>query len=367
MPNARISPAASKPVHRRQVIKSAVATLAIPHIVTRGQSASQTIIGSGDYEYEVIHNYPQLPDQYSWQTTHNVAVDRDQNLYVIHEGDVKKKDHPAIFVFDSDGQYIRSFGSQFQGGGHGLEIRKEAGEEFLYVTGYKSIKSIAKLTMTGEQVWLSRAPMSSGVYRAGEDQGDSFGFQRDRFLPTNFAFLPDGGFLVADGYGSYYIHRYNKDGEWVSCFGGPGQDNGKFNTPHGLTLDDRDPQNPIVVVADRANNQIQRLSLDGEHIETIQGFGLPANIQVQGQLMLVPELYARLSILDSQNRIVAQLGDDAARLKADTRKEIRRTPEMWIDGKFITPHDACFDAQGNIFVAEYVPNLGRVTKLRKTS
>ena len=83
--------------------------------------------------------------------------------------------------------------------------------------------------------------------------------------------------------------------------------------------------------------------------------------------MLVPELYARLSILGKDNQIVARLGDDSERLMADKQKKIRTSPSQWIEGKFVTPHDACFDASGNIYVAEYVPNLGRVTKLRKVS
>ncbi len=269
----------------------AAASVVSPLLITKCRAAEPVVIGSGEHTYEVIHHYPKLPDQFRWQTTHNVGVDKAQNLYVIHEGDVQMKDHPAIFVFDPSGQYVRSFGSQFQGGGHGLEIRAESGQEFLYVTGYKSIKSFAKLTLRGEQIWTLRAPMESGVYRAGEDQGSSFGFQRDRFLPTNFAFLPDGGFLLADGYGSYYIHRYDNNAKWVSSFGGPGSGAGKFNTPHGLTLDDRNPEHPVIVIADRANNQLQRLTIDGEYIDTIDGFGLPANVQVQGDLMLVPELY----------------------------------------------------------------------------
>jgi hypothetical protein len=358
-------------VSRRRFLGAAavgpIATIAAPAILCAGKVDQPIVIGSGEHQYEVIHHYPRLPDQFTWQTTHNVAVDAAQNLYVIHEGDVKKKDHPAIFVFDPSGKYIRSFGSQFQGGGHGLEIRQESGEEFLYVTGYKSIKSLAKLTLRGEQIWKLRAPMESGMYRDGEDQGDSFGFQRDRFLPTNFAFLPDGGFMLADGYGSYYIHRYDKNARWVSCFGGAGSGGGKFNTPHGLTLDDRDADHPVIVVADRANNALQRFTLDGKYLNTIEGFGLPANVQVQGDLMLVPELYARLSILGKDNQVVARLGDDSERLKADKRKQIRVSPSRWIDGKFITPHDACFDAAGNIYVAEYVPKLGRVTKLRKLS
>ena len=361
-----------RPTHtRRRFLSSATSaagvTLAAPYVICSRQAAGATILGSGEYTYEAIHQYPQLPDPFTWQTTHNVAVDRDQNLYVIHEGDVRKKDHPAIFVFDETGKYVRSFGQQFQGGGHGLEIRTEGRDEFLYVTGYKSIKAISKLTLSGEPVWTRRAPMQSDVYREGEDQGDSFGFQRDRFLPTNFAFLPDGGFLLADGYGAYVIHRYDQDANWVSCFGGPGKGEGTFNTPHGLTLDDRDPENPVVVVADRANNALQRLTIEGEYLDTISGLGLPANVQVSGDLMLVPELYARLTLFDRKNQPIARLGDDSQRLRADRRKRIRVTPQEWIEGKFVTPHDACFDAEGNIFVAEYVPNRGRVTKLRKVS
>ena len=38
--------------------------------------------------------------------------------------------------------------------------------------------------------------MASGVYAAGEDTKPEKKWGRDRFLPTNFAFLDDGGFLA---------------------------------------------------------------------------------------------------------------------------------------------------------------------------
>src|SRR4029077_9124047 len=142
--------------------------------------------------------------------------DRAGNVYIIHEGQEDRRDHPAIFVFDRDGKYVRSFGGQFAGGAHGMDLRDEGGEEFLYVSSYRP-KTFAKLSLTGDVVWQKFAPMESKIYAEGEDKDRHEYGKRDTFMPTNFAFLPDGGFLVADGYGSYWIHRYDKDANWLSC------------------------------------------------------------------------------------------------------------------------------------------------------
>src|SRR5262245_28499592 len=113
---------------------TATAVLAMPRVLTAQKSEKQLVVGEGEHRYEVQHNWPQLPDKYSWQTTHNVAVDREGLLYVIHEGRENLKEHPSIFVFDDKGRFVRAFGNQFQGGGHGLEVRTEGRDQFLYVT-----------------------------------------------------------------------------------------------------------------------------------------------------------------------------------------------------------------------------------------
>ncbi|RMG40318.1 MAG: hypothetical protein D6725_03615, partial [Planctomycetota bacterium] len=300
--------------------------------------------------------------KYQWQTTHNVALDKAGNLYVIHEGRADRKDHPAIFVFDPQGKFVKAFGQPFQGGGHGLEVREEDGQEFLYVCAYQHLKTFAKLDLNGEVVWQKYAPMESGVYAKGEDTNPQRIWGRNRFMPTNFAFLDDGGFLLADGYGSYYIHRYDKDANWKGMFGGPGPGEGKFQTPHGLWIDRRGGKEPTVVVTDRAHHTVQILTLDGKHLQTLTGFGLPANIDTWQNLMLVPELHARVSILDENNRVVARLGDDSERVKKV--KNLRANPKLWHPGKFVHPHDACFDRDGNIFVAEWVAT-GRVSRLKR--
>jgi len=344
------------------VAASTAVILGAPASVTASKTGSKTVVGEGPHQFEIQHDWPQLPDKFSWQTTHNVALDKAGHLYVIHEGHADKKDHPSIFVFDPDGKYVRSFGQQFQGGGHGIEVREENGEEFLYIAAYKHLKTFAKLTLTGETVWQQYAPMQSGVYAEGEDKNRKNEWGRDRFLPTNFAFLDDGGFLLADGYGSFYIHRYDKDAKWVSCFGGAGAGEGKFATAHGLWIDNRPGGEKQIVVTDRAHHTLQCFDMDGKYVQTVTGFGLPANVDTWKGLLLVPELAARVTLLDTDMQVVDHLGKPVG---TDAKNKPNRADRnTWQDGQFVHPHDACFDPDGNIFVAEWVAT-GRISRMKR--
>jgi hypothetical protein len=377
--SANSSPHPSRRTFVKQVAAGSLAALAAPAIVTAAKTdAAITVVGDGDHKYEANHNWAQLPGEFTWQTTHNVAVDGNGLVYVIHEGRLDQPDHPAIFVFDGDGKYVRSFGNQFQGGGHGLEVHREGSDEFLYVTAYQTKRSFAKLTLKGDTVWHNHAPMQAGIYASGEDVAprakDDNPWGRDRFHPTNFAFHPDDGFFLADGYGGFCIHRYDADGKWQSKFGKPSDDadaDGTFDTPHGVWIDDRAeseasaPGEPLIVVADRANARLQWFTLDGEHRRTQDDFLLPANVDRRGDLLIVPDLIGRVTLLGRDNKVIAHLGDDSERINAEKPNwKIRGDESMWLPGKFIHPHDACFDADGNIYVAEWVAR-GRVTKLTK--
>lgn len=343
-----------------------------PGVHTDDKTDKHMIVGEGDYQYQISHDHFQLPDKFHWQVTHNVAVDSQGRVYIIHEGRANLKEHPSIFVFDAAGKYIKSFGQKYQGGGHGLEIKQEGSEEFIYVTTVVGDRVFAKLTLEGEELWERRAPMQAlidgkPIYPEGEDTKSITEWgRRDNYKPTNIAFLDDGEFLVADGYGAYVIHRHDKEGNYVSTMGTMGRNDGQFMLPHGLWIDRRDPEQQKVVITDRSNNRLQWMTIEGEHLKTMGGFLLPANIDIQGDLMLVPELQARITLMDAQDNIVACLGDDAEyrkRLLAN-KKQMRREPKTWQDGKFLHPHDACFDAEGNIIVAEWVQG-GRVTKLTR--
>lgn len=360
----------TRSVSRRRFLAATAVIAAAPRVLTAPKSPRPLVIGTGEHRYEVLHNWAQLPAKYSWQTTHNVAVDRQGLLYVIHEGRENLKEHPSIFVFDRKGKFVRAFGNQFQGGGHGLEVRLEGKQEFLYVTGYQQLKNFAKLTLRGEVVWEKRAPMASGLYPVNEDTRPTKRWGRDAFMPTNFAFTPDGGFFLADGYGSFRIHRYDKEGNWVSMFGEPGTGPGQFNTPHGVWIDDRPGRSPSVVVTDRANKRLQWFTFEGKHLKTLDGFILPANADSRKDVLLVPDLSARITLLDKNDNVITHLGEDPAWreqvLKDGMKLRSSATGEGWVSGKFLHPHDACFDRNGDIYVAEWV-NTGRITKLRKVS
>jgi hypothetical protein len=83
-------------------------------------------------------------------------------------------------------------------------------------------------------------------------------------------------------------------------------------------------------------------------------------------VLLVPDLHARVSLFDKDNKPIVHLGDDADWIAQVKKLKIRNDEKLWKPGKFVHPHDACFDKDGNIFVVEWV-QTGRVTLLKHVS
>ena len=310
------------------------------------------VVGAGAFKYEAIHGWGEVPAHVKWGETHGVAIDAAGLVYIKHRSHTPEP-IDAIVVFDPAGKFVRSFGKEYHGGGHGIDIRKEGGEEFLYLSDVKH-GLVAKTNLKGEPVWVKGRPEEPGVYSD----------PKTKYSPTNVAFAPDGGFYIADGYGAHYIHQYDQAAKWVRTWGGEGAEPGKFKTPHGLWLDNRPGREPTLVVADRANSRLQYFSLDGQHLSFAGDVSFPAHFDIRGDVLLVPDLHARVTLFDKDNHVLTHLGYDPEWTKAvlDGFK-MRGTPDKWETGRFVHPHDACFDRDGNIFVVEWVPT-GRVTKLR---
>jgi hypothetical protein len=342
---------------------ASTATASGPFVQASDKAGSQhPVIGQGEHRYECFHNWGEVPSSIRWRETHGVAIDKAGFIYIKHRaGDQMPKSsddaQDTIVVFDPEGKFVRSFGKEYHGGGHGIDIRDENGQEFLYLSCMFPVNLVVKSDLKGEVVWIKKAPQEPHVY----DKPNT------PFSPTNVAFAPDGGFYVGDGYGSNYIHQYDKDSKWVRTFGGSGDGPGQFKTPHGLWLDNRTGREVQLVVADRANHRLQYLSLDGKPVSINRDVSFPAHFDVRGEVLLVPDLHARVSLFDKDNTVLVHLGYDQAWTdRVLDGFKIRTQPDRWPAGKFIHPHDACFDKEGNIFVAEWV-QTGRVSFLRHVS
>ena len=325
--------------------------LAAPLILgaTNKSGSKKPILGEGEHTYEVTHNWGELPADIQYGNTHGVCEDSHGHIYIHHTVYSTSEKPDSMVVFDHKGKFIKSWGKEFKGGAHGLHIHKEGKQEFLYLCDTKR-GLMVKTTLNGEEVFTLGYPKEAEPYT-----------KQIKYSPTNLAIAPNGDIYIGDGYGSSYINQYDSQGKYIRTFGGPGKEAGQLLCPHGIIIDTR-PAEPVLVVADRTNKRIQRFTLDGKHIDFLYGTNAPChfNIYKNGDVV-VPDLFARVTLMDKDNKIITELGDDSHSEYMKTRKMTR---DHFTPGKFVCPHGACFDHAGNIYVVEWV-EVGRVSKLHK--
>ncbi len=342
---------------RRTFLRQCSTGLSAPLILgaQNKSGGKRPVLGTGDHTYEVTHDWGQLPADIQYGNTHGVCEDSQGRIYVHHTVFATSEKPDSMVIFDGDGNFIKSWGKDFKGGAHGLTIHREGTNEFLYLCDTKRAL-VVKTTLDGEEVFTIGYPKEAEPYSKPGPDGKPI-----KYSPTNLAVAPNGDFYVADGYGSSYINQYNSQGHYIRTFGGPGKEAGQLLCPHGIMVDTRGPE-PVLTVADRTNQRLQRFTLNGKHIDFMYGTPAPCHFSVHknGDIVL-PDLFARVTLLDRHNQLITQLGDDSYSNYMETRKLTR---DHFTPGRFVCPHGACFDHAGNIYVVEWV-EVGRVSKLQK--
>ena len=200
------------------------------------------IVGSGEYTYEALDGWEQLPDGVRLVECPGVAVDSQDRVYVL----TRNPDHP-VQVFDREGSWLTSFGQGvFSERTHGLFIGPD---ESVYAAD-DGTHTITKFTTEGELV------MTLGERYAPSEKWKGAPFNR----PTHAAVSPNTGEIyVSDGYGNSRIHKYTPDGRLLLSWGEPGIDPGQFIRPHNIAVDGNDR----VLVADRECHRVQVFDAQG--------------------------------------------------------------------------------------------------------
>jgi DNA-binding beta-propeller fold protein YncE len=303
----------------------------IAHILLGLIALVSTTTFAAEIKYSVASNFfEEKPDNKPLGSCHGgVVLDKAGNIYVTTDTE------RGIVVFSPAGKFLRAFGPTRI---HGLELRKEKGGEFIYAAR-PSDHEVVKLKLDGMSEWAIHFPKESGIYK-----------DADGFKPCAVTVAPDGSIFLADGYGSNFVLKFNKDRKFVKAFGGPGAEEGKFNTCHGIALDARQKK-PLLLVCNRNNNRVEHWDLDGNFVRVIQkDLRMPAAVQIRGDYAVFPELQGRVTVLDKAGNIVAQVGDNP---NAAQRANFGLPQDQWKEGICNSPHGAAIDKKGNLIVAEW--------------
>ena len=284
-----------------------------------------TIVGHGDYKYEIKENFAKLPDGWSFKEVAAVGVDRQDNVYCFTRGE-----HPVI-VFDRHGNFLRSWGEGQYIRAHGVHMGPD---DSIYLTDDGG-HFVRKCSLDGQVLLELGVPGKPAPYLSGEP------FNRC----THTALSPKGEIYVSDGYGNAKVHKYAPDGKLLLSWGEPGSDPGQFNLVHNICTD----ADGWVYVADRENHRVQVFDGNGKYETQWNNLHRPCGLYMDyvrhpvcyiGELSvnrLNANLGPRVSIVDNQGKLLSRIGDPFA----------GRAPTS-----FIGPHGLTVDSHGDLYVAE---------------
>ncbi|MGB0881047.1 MAG: 6-bladed beta-propeller, partial [Polaribacter sp.] len=293
------------------------------------------------HQYKVDMNWGNLnPSKVPVQDCHEIIQDSKGRIVMLTNHTKNN-----IIIYDKSGRLIKTWGTSYPGG-HGLTLVKENGEDFLLITDYER-HQVIKTTIDGKVVFEIDYPAETGMYAS-----------KEAFKPTETTVLPNGDFYVADGYGNQYITHYNYKGELLHIFGGRGTSESQFLNAHGICLDDRNPQEPCLLISAREQNILKRFSLEGKYL---------SSIPVPGALICRPVIHKKniyfavlkskksanddsgfLLIMDENNKVVSCPGATAPEYEQGTLNELYQSIRL-----FQYPHDVCIDEDENIYVAQW--------------
>lgn len=350
------------PVRRNRRDFMAIAagtTLAAGSSLARAATADRPVtIGTGSATFAIDEAWGKLPEGMKYGFGCAVVADSRDRIIV-----TSRSTSPCVAIFDKDGKLLETWSKEFATGiglegpaqvaatAHGLYCSREPGGEFLYWTENVAGKDTGRI---GARVY--KTDMSGKVlHTLGNVKQESATSQKvDWTNPTDVAVAPTGDVYIVDGYGSQKVYRFDRNFKHIKTIGGRGKEHGQFSTCHGVWVSTLRKE-PEVYIADRANGRIEVFDLELTYKRTIGGFRAPCCFYQHGGRIYVPELGARVTVIDADDKVVAHLGDGQGAKDNQTRGDL-----------FAAPHALTLTSSGDLYVVEWLGN-GRPRKFRKVA
>ncbi|HAE32834.1 MAG TPA: hypothetical protein DCF86_03235 [Dehalococcoidia bacterium] len=266
--------------------------------------------GNGQHTYELIQDWAKLPDSETFGIVSTVATDSEDRVYVLQRKD------PPVMVFDSNGNFLNSWGNGNINSPHGMTITND----IVYITDRDDSVAIS-YTLDGRpiQVFGQRGRHSD---TGAKNPGDLVPSAAGPFnYPTEMAPGPNGDIYVSDGYRNARVHRFSPDGDLINSWGEPGNGgHGQFHLPHSLLID----PDGKVYVCDRANRRVQIFTAGGEFITMWTGMGGPNDIARDSNGVF----YLCEQAADDDGPVVTIRDGDGSVM---ARWDIRHAHGLWVD------------------------------------
>lgn len=260
-------------------------------------------------DYVLDPDWPKpLPDDIEWGQVPNVTIDQDGYIYAFHRSE------PPVLKFDSEGNLVDTFGSDFVNRPHGFRVTPDG---TIWATDYHRQLGHTVTRIDTEGRILLRLG-ARGFTGSGPNTFNG---------PADVAQAPNGDFFVADGHWNNRIVKYDRSGRYLMEWGGKGAGQGQLDVPHSIVIDRRGR----VLVGDRSNHRIQIFTQTGEYITEWDQFGWPSGLFIDDNDVLY--------VADYQDKLGVTYGsaDDG-------------TVMGFIGGT--APEGVVVDADGNVYVGE---------------
>jgi streptogramin lyase len=250
---------------RRRVAPWLAALLVLPAAATLAAQPAPPQIA-----FESVPDFFKLPPDLYFGEAAGVAVDSHGNVFVFSRGNTSGPAFGAaaaqLLEFDPSGHFMREIGHNLYGWSFAHSVRIDRHDN-IWVAD-KGSNVVVRFNPQG------RVTLVLGRKAEASDEDAHPLAHPNPPLPpvdgmfrqvTDVAWDSADNIYITDGYINSRIAKYDRDGNWIGSFGGPGTGPGQFNTPHSIVID-RDNR---LYIADRNNRRIQVLDTAGRVLRII--------------------------------------------------------------------------------------------------